>query len=79
MCAAISENRRLTTRDKHPCYGCEKRYPACQDKCPDMAAAKKANEERKAVERRKRLDDNCVKEYSIQRQLHAQRKKMRER
>lgn len=79
MCAAISENRQLTTRDKHPCYGCEKRYPACQDKCPDMAAAKKANDERKAIERRKREQENAPTEYSIIRNLAAARRKMKER
>lgn len=79
MCAAISENRRLTTRDKHPCYGCEKRYPACQDKCPDMRAAKDKNNKRKAIERRKREQENAPTEYSIIRNFAAARRKIGER
>ena len=75
--------RPMPSRDQYPCYvdgkHCEKRYPACQDKCPDMAAAKKANEERKAKERQKRYEENTATEYSIKRNFAAARKKIKER
>lgn len=81
--ASLNDLRRLPSRDKFPCYvngkHCEKRYPACQDKCPDMAAAKKTNDERKAIERRKRQQENAPTEYSIIRNLAAARRKMKER
>lgn len=84
MCAAISDGMRpMQSRDKYPCYvdgkHCEKRYPACQDKCPEMAAAKKENNERKTVERQKRAIENAPTEYSIRRNFAAARKKLRER
>ena len=44
-----------TSRDKYPCYGCEKRTPGCQDRCPDMREAKEKADERKAMERGKRV------------------------
>ena len=47
-----------TSRDKYPCYGCEKRTPGCQDRCPDMRAAKEKNEARKTVERAMRTLEN---------------------
>ena len=43
-----------TCRDKYPCYGCEKRTPGCQDRCPDMREAKERETRRKAIEREKR-------------------------
>ena len=44
-----------TSRDKYPCYGCEKRVPGCQDRCPDMREAKEKADARKAMERGKRV------------------------
>lgn len=79
----MTDLRRLPSRDKFPCYvdgkHCEKRHPACQDTCPDMIAAKKLNDERKAIERRKREQENAPTEYSIIRNFAAARKKIRER
>ena len=69
----------MPSRDWYPCKDCRKRYPACQDKCPDMAAAKKMNEERKALERKKRDVENAATEYSIKRNFAAARKKIKER
>ena len=43
-----------TSRDKYPCYGCEKRTPGCQDRCPDMREAKEKASARKAMESGKR-------------------------
>ena len=43
-----------TSRDKYPCYGCEKRTPGCQDSCPDMREAKERETRRKEIERGKR-------------------------
>ena len=43
-----------TCRDKYPCYGCEKRAPGCQDRCPDMREAKEKASARKAMEYGKR-------------------------
>ena len=43
-----------TSRDKYPCYGCEKRTPGCQDRCPDMREAKQKASARKAMECGKR-------------------------
>lgn len=40
-----------TGRDKYPCYGCLRRTLGCQDRCPDMRAAKEKNQARKAIER----------------------------
>lgn len=39
-----------TSRDKYPCYGCEKRTPGCQDRCTDMREAKEKASARKAME-----------------------------
>lgn len=75
----MTEKRRLTSRDWYPCLGCTKRYRACQDTCPDMLKAKKANDDRKATERQKRYTENSATEYCIERQLKAQRKKLKER
>ena len=79
----MTDYRKLPSRDKYPCYvdgkHCEKRHLACQDTCPDMLAAQKANNERKTVERQKRALENAPTEYSIERQLKAQRKKLKER
>ena len=46
-----------TCRDKYPCYGCEKRTPGCQDRCPDMREAKERETRRKEIERGKRALD----------------------
>lgn len=73
------DNRRITSRDKFPCLGCTERYLACQDTCPKMLKAKKENDERKATERKKRYFENAATEYCIERQLKAQRKKLKER
>ena len=43
-----------TSRDKYPCYGCEKRTPGCQDRCQDMREAKGKASARKEIEREKR-------------------------
>lgn len=43
-----------TSRDKYPCYGCEKRTPGCQDSCQDMREAKERETMRKEIERVKR-------------------------
>ena len=43
-----------TSRDKYPCYGCDKRTPGCQDRCPDMREAKERETRRKAIECEKR-------------------------
>lgn len=43
-----------TSRDKYPCYGCEKRTLGCQDRCPDMREAKENASARKAIENGKR-------------------------
>ena len=43
-----------TSRDKYPCYGCEKRTPGCQDNCPEMREAKEKASARKAIERERR-------------------------
>ena len=70
---------KLSSRDKYPCKECQKRYPACQDKCEDMIAAKKANAERKAIERQKKLLDHDATEYIILRNHAAARRKIGER
>ena len=69
----------MSSRDKFPCKECQKRYPACQDKCEDMIAAKKANAERKAIERQKKLQEHDCTEYQITRNHAAARRKIRER
>ena len=75
--------RRLTSRDKYPCYvngkHCEERYPACQDSCPKMKAAKDENGKRKATERAKKLLDHDATEYIILRNHAAARRKIGER
>ena len=43
-----------TSRDKYPCYGCDKRTIGCQDRCPDMREAKERETKRKEIERGKR-------------------------
>lgn len=43
-----------TSRDKYPCYGCEKRTLGCQDRCPGMREAKERETRRKEIERGKR-------------------------
>lgn len=76
----MSDLRRpMPSRDKYPRKDCAKRYPACQDKCPDMLKAKKENQERKAVERAKRQLDHDTTEYIVLRNNAAARRKMRER
>lgn len=79
MCAALNDKKALPSRDKFPCKDCKKRYPACQDTCPEMKAAKQKNDERKAIERRKREQENAPTEYSIIRNFAAARRKIRER
>ena len=69
----------MPSRDKYPCKDCAKRYPACQDKCPDMLKAKKENEERKAIERTKKLIEHDTTEYIILRNNAAARRKIGER
>ena len=70
---------KLSSRDKFPCKECQKRYPACQDKCEEMQEAKRLNAERKAIERQKKLQDNDFDEYQITRNHAAARRKIRER
>lgn len=69
----------MPSRDKYPCKECQKRYPACQDKCPDKLAADKVNNERKAIERQKRYAENAIDEYKIARNMAAARRKLKER
>ena len=69
----------MPSRDKYPCKDCAKRYPACQDKCPEMLKAKKENAERKALERKNRDAEHAVTEHSIKRNFAAARKKIKER
>lgn len=71
--------RPMQSRDKYPCKDCTKRYPACQDKCPDMLKAKKANAERKAIEAQKKMAEHDTTEYIITRNHAAARKKIGER
>lgn len=75
----MTDLRQLPSRDKFPCKDCRKRYPACQDTCPEMIAAKQKNDERKALERRKRYEENAATEYSIIRNFAAARRKIKER
>ena len=80
MCSALSDLRHpMPSRDWYPCKDCRKRYPACQDKCTDMAAAKKANAKRKVLERKNKEIENAATEYSIRRNFAAARKKVKER
>ena len=80
MCSSMSDPRHpMPSRDRYPCKDCPKRYPACQDKCPDMAAAKKTNTDRKALERKNREAEHAATEYSIKRNFAAARKKIKER
>lgn len=69
----------MPSRDKYPCKDCPKRYPACQDKCPDMRDAKEKNAERKALERKNKEVEHVATEYSIKRNFAAARKKIKER
>ena len=46
-----------TSRDKYPCYGCDRRTPGCQDSCPAMREAKERETRRKEIEREKRTLD----------------------
>jgi hypothetical protein len=77
------DRKRLTSRDKYPCYvngkHCEERHRACQDSCPKMKAAKDENENRKATERAKKQFDRDVTEYIVIRNHAAARRKIGER
>lgn len=70
-------------RDKYPCrkdgVDCTMRHPGCQDTCPDMLAAKIVNGSRKAIERKKRLDNVAVDEVKQKGVLAAKRMKKPER
>lgn len=77
--SALMDNRRLSSRDKFTCYGCNKRQPGCHDSCEEYKRQKQINDDRKAVERRKREEENAPTEYSIKRNFAAARKKIRER
>lgn len=72
-----------SSRDKFPCkvdgVDCKKRYPACQDTCPDMLAAKDKNQQRKTTEREKRSVDHGVSAVQYSGYLAVSRKKMPER
>ena len=51
-----------TSRDKYPCYGCEKRTPGCQDRCQDMREAKERASARKAIDlENRKVDIDCFK------------------
>ena len=69
----------MPSRDWYPCKDCQKRYPACHDKCPDMLKAKKENAERKALERKNRENEHVATSYSIERNFAAARRKIAER
>lgn len=79
MCAEITDYKKLIWRDNYPCKDCAERYPACQDKCERMVAAKKAAEERKAIEQRNRYLQNDVAEYQIKQRHTIQHKKLKAR
>ena len=55
------------------CINCRKRYPGCQDHCPDIAAEKAAeqirNEKIRKAKEKDRMDRNYIREhyYSLKR------------
>jgi predicted ATP-dependent serine protease len=69
----------LRWRDNGPCYGCEKRSPACHDKCPDYQEFNRLKEERKALERKNRENYNAVNEFKAAQISKATHRKLRER
>jgi hypothetical protein len=69
----------LRWRDSGPCMNCEKRSPACHDKCPEYQAFNRQKEERKSLERKNRADFNAVNEFKAKQSCKAMRRKMRER
>lgn len=75
----MNERSRLQSRDKYPCKDCAKRHPGCHAICPDMAAAKKRAEKRKAAESSRRQTDNDYWGLRSEAWLRAQRKKQKER
>lgn len=73
----------LPSRDKIPCYKdgepCKERHPGCQDHCERMKAARKENQDRKAVERKKRSLDSDVTAFQYSGYLAATKSKQPER
>ena len=45
------------------CYKCEKRYPACQDTCPDRAAELAEDLERKEKIRKAKAKEKQGRDY----------------
>ena len=72
-----------SNRDKYPCkkdgVPCAVRYPGCQDHCEPFIKAKADNENRKMIEREKRLADHNVSAVQYNGYLQVNKKKMPER
>lgn len=75
----MMDNRHLSSRDKYPCKGCEKRQPGCHDSCEEYKRHKEKNDERKAKEKARRAEEHALTEYSIKRNFAAARRKIKER
>lgn len=50
--------------NNRPCYGCEKRTINCHSTCEDYIAFSKAIRERRAMEHKKRSEENDVYRYT---------------
>lgn len=74
-----SKGRAIGFRDQGPCLNCEKRAPACHDKCTAYIEFKRKHEERKARERKNRADYNAVNNFKAVQICRASNRKMRER
>ena len=69
----------LRWRDTGPCLNCQKRAPACHDRCPEYQKYKADKEARKALERKNREDYNAINEMKVKQICKSTKRKMRER
>lgn len=65
--------------EKGPCWNCQKRHPACHDKCPEYQAYKTKSEEQKAIVRKRRDEDLAINEFKAKQTLKISHKKPKER
>lgn len=72
--SALNNVWRLANRNKAPCYGCTKRYPACQDVCPELAKARAESAKAREAERIALRTENDLLSGKLER-IRAQKKR----